>query len=216
MPARPPKRHESTAPLSWARCGGPARLDSRRPRRLASGGEDVEVRVSPAEEARSSPATIRVTTGQGELVYERADELIAVHRKGGAGPPSIEPAGAPRRDAGPDASLGPVYRRRPGGDAVVPTGRAFVRFPEGESAERHREVLAAAGFELEDVPAYAPHAAWVRAHDGSVSAALHGLGALARLPGVQHVEPQLVGQAARRGGADRGAARPGPPPARRR
>ena len=35
--------------------------------------------------------------------------------------------------------------------------------------------------------------------DGSVAAALHGLDALARLPGVEHVEPQLVVEAARRG-----------------
>jgi hypothetical protein len=116
-----------------------------------------------------------VTTDRGEVVYERADDLAA------------------------DQAAGTVYRRRPGGEPVVATGRAFVRFPEGESAEAHREALAAAGFELEEVPSYAPNAAWVRAGDGSVAAALHGIDALARLPGVERVEPQLVGEAARRG-----------------
>jgi hypothetical protein len=149
---------------------------------------------------------VQVSTGQSGVTYELADDLIALHYAAkGDGTLSaegmeisVEPAESVRRESPKDAAVGPVYRQAPGGEAVVPTGRALVRFAEGDSAERHRSGLAAAGFELEEVLAYAPHAAWVRARSGSISDTLQGLGRLARLPEVQHVEPQLIAKAARR------------------
>jgi hypothetical protein len=85
-----------------------------------------------------------------------------------------------------------VYRAGEGGPVGVPTGEVFVRFAAGTRAANHRSALAAAGFEIKEVPAYAPHAAWVRARSHDAAEALAGLGRLAALPGVENVEPQLL------------------------
>ena len=112
---------------------------------------------------------------------------------------------APDPDAGPagvrssaDALGGPVYRHSPGGDVVVPTGRVLVRLALGNPVDEHREELAAAGYTIDAVLSYAPHAAWVRAATGRTADALGHLDALTRMPGVEHVEPQLIGEASRR------------------
>lgn len=138
--------------------------------------------------------------GSGEASYELADDLVAVHRADAespmllavaAGEVSYEP-GAQRSEWRGDAVVGPVYRRRPAGEVAVPTGRAFVRFSEGERAEDRREGFAATGFELDAIPPYAPHAAWVRASCGAIEETLRSLDRLRALAGVEHVEPQLI------------------------
>lgn len=91
----------------------------------------------------------------------------------------------------------PVYRNDSGA-AFVPTGRLFVRFEEGESAATHRSELSDAGFQIEEVPKFAPHAAWVRSADGSAVTALEGMSRLQGIPGVKRVEPQLLSPAARK------------------
>lgn len=112
---------------------------------------------------------------------------------------------APDPDAGPaavrssgDAAGGPVYRRSPGGDVVVPTGRVLVRMAPGDPVDAHRAELAATGYTIDSVLSYAPHAAWVRAASGRTADALGHLDALARMPGVEHVEPQMIGESSRR------------------
>jgi hypothetical protein len=155
----------------------------------------------------SPPARFRLGGDETEVTYELADDLVAVHC---AEPDpaavltfkgdhiSVEPlaAVAPRRLE--ESLLGPVYRRAPGGALAVPTGRTFVRFAKGESAALHEEDLAAAGYQLEQVPSYAPHAAWVRPASGTVVDALRHLDRLEHLPGVEHAEPQLLTAATRR------------------
>ena len=112
---------------------------------------------------------------------------------------------APDPDAGPaavrssaDALGGPVYRHLPGGDVVVPTGRVLVRLAPGNAVHAHGAELAAAGYMIDAVLSYAPHAAWVRAATGRIADALGGLGVLTRMPGIEHVEPQLIGEVSRR------------------
>jgi hypothetical protein len=73
----------------------------------------------------------------------------------------------------------------------TPTGRVFVRFAEGTDAAAQAKTLARAGFELESVPSYAPHAAWVRPTTGTFEDLL-------LLPGVEHAERQVIAEAARR------------------
>jgi hypothetical protein len=65
-------------------------------------------------------------------------------------------------------------------------------------AQDHRSQFAAAGFEIEQVPSYAPNAAWLRPLEGGVAAALNGLDELERLDGVAHAEPQLLRERAAR------------------
>ena len=123
---------------------------------------------------------------------ERADDLVAVHREDGV---ALQPPSAAESAPG---TVGPVYRRS-GGSLAVPTGRAFVRFTDGEAAQAHAGSLGAAGWTIEEVPGYAPHAAWVRPARGGVVAALTELEGLRALPGVEHAEAQLLDERAPRG-----------------
>jgi hypothetical protein len=97
---------------------------------------------------------------------------------------------AGRRGAGREE--GPVYSAGSGGPLAVPTGRVFVRLAAPLRPGQRRAELAAAGFEIERELAYAPQAAWLRPAAGGVEAALRGLDALARIPGIEHVEPQML------------------------
>lgn len=86
----------------------------------------------------------------------------------------------------------PVYRRQPNGPVEVPTGLVFARFEEGVKAEERRAHLADAGYDIESIPSYAPHCAWLRASDGQLSSALLSIPALLALPDMANVEPQML------------------------
>ena len=155
--------------------------------------------VDPEELLARAPRRLPASTERPELRYEIADDLIATH--GRLGRP-LEQLVRPVAEAGGAAiaptTLGPVYRRMPGGSLVVPTGRVLVRFAEGEPVERHRDELAGAGYEIDEVLSYAPHAAWLRARSGDIADTLAGLDRLAAQPGIENVEPQMVGEVSRR------------------
>lgn len=116
----------------------------------------------------------------------------------GGGGISVEAAGSRAAEGVEDALLGPVYRRDPGGGLAVPTGRALVRFSEGVAADDQRDELAKAGYAVEEILRYAPHAAWVRASSGEIADALRDLSRLEELAQVENVEPQLLSEAAPR------------------
>lgn len=153
------------------------------------------------------PRQLAVSSQRPEPGYEIAEDLIATHG-GPDGPvthtlvriegiavrPAAQVSGAP---ADP-ATIGPVYRRMPGGALVVPTGRVLVRFAEGEPAERHRQELAEAGYDIEEVLSYAPHAAWLRARGGDIGDSLSHLDRLTAQTGIENVEPQMLGEVSRR------------------
>jgi len=155
----------------------------------------------------SAPASLGHSSSEPRTAYTLDSDLIAVHgaERGGdgtmlsheGGSIAIEPADADVNEVGATA-IGPVYRAAHGGAVAVPTGRALVRFGDDDEAEHHRDELAAAGFDLEQPLSYAPQAAWVRASSGLITDTLCGLVSLERLPGAQHVEPQLITAAARR------------------
>ena len=151
------------------------------------------------------PATLPDATATGQVVLDLADDLVALH-----GEPDPATALISFEDgrvavhriddvevAEPLAHVvGPVYRQRPAGTPAVPTGRVLVRYPTGDRIERHRDELAAAGYQLEDVLGYAPQAGWVRG--SSIGSSLAGLDRLAALEGVEHAEPQLLRERAQR------------------
>ena len=130
-----------------------------------------------------------------ELRYELAPDLVATPAVDGM---ALRAARAVGDDVDDDTPVMPVYRRGAGGGVVVPTGRVLVRFAEGDSADAHREELAAGGYELEEALSYAPHAGWARASSGSIADTLGHLDRLEALPGVENVEVQMVGEVARR------------------
>jgi hypothetical protein len=114
------------------------------------------------------------------------DEGIAVYR----GVP-------PRAQQGTEVTA--AYGPSPASSPWAPTGRVFIRFAEGTRAETRRASIESAGYAIEQVPGFAPQAAWVRALSGSVRDGLSGLVRLLALPGVQAVEPQLLGERSLRG-----------------
>ena len=151
--------------------------------------------MDPEELLARVPHQVAASSERPELRYEIADDLIATH--GGPDGPVTHAVGAAGPPAGQGA-IGPVYRRMPGGGLVVPTGRVLVRFAEGEPAEAHRAELADAGYEIEEVLSYAPHAAWLRACSGDIGDTLAQLDCLRAQPGIENVEPQMLGEVSRR------------------
>lgn len=74
----------------------------------------------------------------------------------------------------------------------MPTGRVLVRLEKGIKPGQRREEFASIGFEIETTLVYAPSSAWLEPREGGVAKALNGIGALEKVPGVEHVEPQLL------------------------
>lgn len=145
------------------------------------------------------------------VVYVRLPGYYAVHnRKPGTPAPTAlfvlndgaiavfrgEPE--TREDAGA-ARVSPVYRLHPDGPLAVPTGLVLVRFADGVAAESRQEELARTGFEIAEIMAYAPQAAWVRPASGEIAAALHAIPALSDLADIENVEPQMLLQRVSRG-----------------
>jgi hypothetical protein len=126
----------------------------------------------------------------GELVFELEDDGIRVYR----GAPAEAVSG--RKKVSPVVT--PVYGLGGQDSPAVPTGRVLVRFPEGVRIEDRRDPLTQAGYSLVEPLSYAPQAGWVRATSGGIAASLEGIPALAALPDVVHVEPQMLMPRSRR------------------
>lgn len=154
--------------------------------------------VNPRELLASVPKVLPHSSQRPDLHYRLAEDLIATaatDHPGGAPQMAVRAVDAGDVDAAP---VMPVYRRGEGGGVVVPTGRVLVRFADGDSADAHRDELAAAGYHLEEVLGYAPQAGWVRATSGSIADTLGHLDRLQDVPGVGNVEVQMVGDVGRR------------------
>jgi hypothetical protein len=159
--------------------------------------------MDAASVIRSAPRVIEL--GGDAAAAVELEELVSVQGQAPDGTVATFEDGnlavAPVSSA-PDPSderrIGPVYRQQ-GGGLAVPTGRVLVRFAPDDSPQAHSEELSGAGFKVEEVLGYAPHAAWVRPHDEQPVAALSELAKLRSLPGVEHVEPQVLTEMTRRG-----------------
>jgi hypothetical protein len=145
----------------------------------------------------------RVRSGSG--VFERRPDLYALPgdetatggdarltQVTGDGSDTYVVYEGPPPQAAEAADVIPVFSAGPGGPIAVPTGRVFVRLAKGTRPEERHSEFGAAGFEIERKLSYAPQAAWLRPVDGGVGAALNGVGALEAIPGVVHVELQLL------------------------
>ena len=81
----------------------------------------------------------------------------------------------------------------------MPTGRVFVTLrDEAARLDMHRGAWSGLGFEIESVPDHAPHAGWLRPREPDVGRALAALTALAALPFVARVDPQILVAGGRR------------------
>lgn len=101
------------------------------------------------------------------------------------------------RDGEPTPSTYPIYRKQDDGALVIFPGRVFVRLADGRKLDELVESFRSAGYTIDNAPAWAPHAGWLRA-PGGPGAALAGLARLAALAGVESVEPELLRKRARR------------------
>jgi hypothetical protein len=160
--------------------------------------------VPEPERFAAYPETIRHGMAHRDLVYTRvpgwyavclaADEEMSTTLRDRAGRPVLVLEGAP-----PDGvSAVPVYALGCGGPPAVPTEVVFVRFASGTDAVARRAELAKAGYEIVEVPVYAPNAAWVCAASGEPADALARLDRIETLPDVENVEPNFLVEAQRR------------------
>ncbi len=157
------------------------------PRELSSGRETTPVRFERDD------GLVAIHGESAGALEDRAiavfeDEAIAVCRLAG-----LE---AFVRDRA--ATVGPVYRPEGKGPPAAATGRVLIRLEEGQALERRRSDIEAAGYRIDRLLAYAPHAGWLTAADGNLATALSALAALRRIPDVVSVEPQLLMPSARR------------------
>ena len=102
--------------------------------------------------------------------------------------------GSPSAPLAPTQVLSPVYAQKGGESLAVPTGQLFIRFRQGDTVAAHRAELEQAGYAIAQELGYAPEAAWLRAHSGSIAKALAGVSRLRSIAAVERVEPQLLMQ----------------------
>lgn len=119
---------------------------------------------------------------QPQLVHSLSSDMVHVCR--GAPPDATQWP--------PSATIAAVYRLRGTGPDAVPTGRVFVRFTDGIPAQERAGDLASAGFQIDSVPGYAPHAAWLKSASEDPGAALARVDALAAVPDVVRVEAEVL------------------------
>ncbi len=162
--------------------------------------------MSSPDSLAAYPERVPASTEHPGPVYVRLKDHYAVHATTKSSHPGAQTvladgaigvydAGTPPPTTS-SAVVTPVYATPAGGAPAVPTGGVFVRFDDGIVAEARRGELAAAGYEIERVPSYAPNAAWVRA--GDIAASLIGIPRLAAIPGVRNVEPEMLRKVARK------------------
>lgn len=137
------------------------------------------------------PCQVYADSVHPDSVYRRVTGYYAVHeRRAGAPAPGAVMdlndgaiavfRGDPDEAAGTAQTLTPVYRLEPAGPLAVPTGLVWIRFAGTVIAGTRSAAIAALGYQVVEVPAHAPFAAWLRVASGDVAGALIGLARLAR------------------------------------
>ena len=100
--------------------------------------------------------------------------------------------GTPPSNSPPDLELLPVYAAAKDSTPAVVTERIFLRLEEDTPIDTVRGDIEALDFRIDEVPAHAPHCAWLEPKSGRVDDALAKLDRLRALPRAAHVEPQLL------------------------
>lgn len=149
--------------------------------------------------SRSSDFPRSIALPGEEGVYERVNGMYATHDRAAeaaAGEAEMVLADGRvavfRGDVADAGGGGCAVYATPGGPLAIPTGRVFIRFRDGVSAEERRPAVEGAGYSVDRIPGYAPQAAWVCSIDGAIGSGLSGLARLRALPDVEHVEPEFL------------------------
>jgi hypothetical protein len=133
------------------------------------------------------PHKLRASSRRRDVVYELADDLVALHHPRD----KLQEAEILRRRP-KRGRTGPVYYTGDSRTLAVPTGRLFVRLKKGLRAESKEAAFARAGYAIADIPSYAPNAAWLAPARGSIADSLARIGRVERIAGVVNVEPELL------------------------
>lgn len=96
-----------------------------------------------------------------------------------------------------EAVCRPVYAFSEDVPPAIPTGRVFVQAAKDVNLA---ETIKSLGYEVESIPPYAPHAAWIVSSDRSIASALSNLGDLMAATGLESIEPQMLRPSTSRGG----------------
>ena len=96
------------------------------------------------------------------------------------------------------SAITPVYQIDGRGDPAIPTGDILIRLKSSHKLDQYDRELDAVGYQLKSVLSYAPHAGWLQARSGKLRDALAGIERLAGLPDVEHVEPQMIKEMAKK------------------
>lgn len=156
------------------------------------------------------PRKLAASSKAGAPSYTLVPELYAVHRQqveAGAQPEQLLNDGKiavfkvePNREptTAVKDKVSPVYALTPGGSLAVPTGLVFIRLADGLDVNSIKEEVSNAGYKVTETLSYAPNAAWLQSRSEDIADGLNGLAALAKLPNVESVEPQMLMESARR------------------
>lgn len=125
-----------------------------------------------SEDREKYPSELKVSTTNKHLRYRRVE--------------------GSRRSATPEYSLGA------GAPAARPSGDVLVRFAEGTRAISQKSLLIKAGYRITQELAWAENAVLVRASSGELADTLGHIEKLEALPGVENVEPQMIGKRSKR------------------
>lgn len=93
------------------------------------------------------------------------------------------------------ASVGellPVYAASMDSTPAVATKRIFLRLAEDATIDSVIDAIEALELVVAEVPAHAPHCAWLEPKSGRVDEALAKIDSLRALPQTAHAEPQLL------------------------
>jgi len=161
--------------------------------------------MAPKTDWQDCPARIAIGVAVGGHAWHKRTDCYAIR---GAVPDAVRGAssgslvdggvtisilnGSPPAELDEAIDVLPVYSKSTTSAPAVASGRVYLRLDEGARATESRTGIEDAGFVIESVPGYAPHTAWLVAASGRICDALAGLERLAALPGVAHVEPQLL------------------------
>lgn len=107
-------------------------------------------------------------------------------------------SGTPHSESESDSELLPVYSASRDSAPAVATKRIFLRLDDDATVDSVRGDLEALELVVDEVPAYAPHCAWLEPRSGHVDDALAKLESLRALPRAVNAEPQLLRPKARR------------------
>lgn len=116
----------------------------------------------------------------GEVEMRLAGDDISILR--GTPPPTVAT----------DVELLPVYSTASNATPAVATTRIFLRLENDTPIDSVRSDIEALDLRVDEIPAYAPHSAWLEPKSGRVDDALSKLDILRALPRVANVEPQLL------------------------